>query len=219
MIAPADPYLAAFAEAGCDSITVHAEAGPHLDRSLQAIKDLGKKAGVVAQSGDAGERHRICARPARPDPVDDRQSGLRRPGFHCGHARQDQAGQGDDRQPADRHRGRRRHHARDRAAGGGGRRRCAGRRLVDLPRRSQGRLSRAHRGPAQRRRRRAAQGGHEHRREATRMSMATPPVCDFGWKAVDAHTARRRRQDHSIFGAERRATAWSSPSSATIAPM
>ena len=46
MIAPADPYLAAFANAGCDIITVHAEAGPHLDRSLQAIRDLGKKAGV-----------------------------------------------------------------------------------------------------------------------------------------------------------------------------
>lgn len=46
MIAPADPYLGAFADAGCDVITVHAEAGPHLDRSLQAIKALGKKAGV-----------------------------------------------------------------------------------------------------------------------------------------------------------------------------
>jgi ribulose-phosphate 3-epimerase len=46
MIAPADAYLAAFAEAGCDIITVHAEAGPHLDRSLQAIRALGKKAGV-----------------------------------------------------------------------------------------------------------------------------------------------------------------------------
>jgi ribulose-phosphate 3-epimerase len=47
MIAPADPYLEAFAKAGCDSITVHAEAGPHLDRSLQAIKALGKRAGVA----------------------------------------------------------------------------------------------------------------------------------------------------------------------------
>ena len=47
MIAPADLYLAAFAEAGCDGITVHAEAGPHLDRSLQAIKNLGKRAGVA----------------------------------------------------------------------------------------------------------------------------------------------------------------------------
>jgi len=46
MIAPVDPYLAAFADAGCDNITVHAEAGPHLDRSLQAIKALGKQAGV-----------------------------------------------------------------------------------------------------------------------------------------------------------------------------
>jgi ribulose-phosphate 3-epimerase len=46
MIAPADPYLEAFAEAGADIITVHAEAGPHLHRSLQAIKSLGKKAGV-----------------------------------------------------------------------------------------------------------------------------------------------------------------------------
>ena len=46
MITPADPYLAAFAEAGCDNITVHAEAGPHLDRSLQTIKALGKQAGV-----------------------------------------------------------------------------------------------------------------------------------------------------------------------------
>jgi ribulose-phosphate 3-epimerase len=46
MIAPADPYLDAFAKAGADVITVHAEAGPHLDRSLQAIRALGKKAGV-----------------------------------------------------------------------------------------------------------------------------------------------------------------------------
>lgn len=46
MIAPTYAYLSAFADAGCDIITVHAEAGPHLDRSLQAIKALGKKAGV-----------------------------------------------------------------------------------------------------------------------------------------------------------------------------
>jgi ribulose-phosphate 3-epimerase len=47
MIAPADPYLEAFAKAGADRITVHAEAGPHLDRSLQSIRALGKKAGVA----------------------------------------------------------------------------------------------------------------------------------------------------------------------------
>lgn len=47
MIAPADPYLEAFAKAGADIITVHAEAGPHLDRTLQTIRGLGKKAGVT----------------------------------------------------------------------------------------------------------------------------------------------------------------------------
>ena len=47
MIAPADPYLEAFAKAGADIITVHAEAGPHLHRSLQAIRGLGKKAGAA----------------------------------------------------------------------------------------------------------------------------------------------------------------------------
>jgi ribulose-phosphate 3-epimerase len=51
MIAPADAYLAAFADAGADVITVHAEAGPHLDRSLQAIRTLGKKAGVALNPG------------------------------------------------------------------------------------------------------------------------------------------------------------------------
>src|SRR3954468_3239855 len=51
MIAPADPYLEAFAKAGCDRITVHAEAGPHLHRSLQAIRNLGKKAGVSLNPG------------------------------------------------------------------------------------------------------------------------------------------------------------------------
>jgi ribulose-phosphate 3-epimerase len=47
MIAPADPYLAAFAKAGADRLTVHTEAGPHLHRSLQTINALGKKAGVA----------------------------------------------------------------------------------------------------------------------------------------------------------------------------
>ncbi|MGA7854190.1 MAG: ribulose-phosphate 3-epimerase [Candidatus Acidiferrales bacterium] len=56
MIAPADAYLGAFANAGADIITVHAEAGSHLDRSLQVIRGLGKKAGVA-----------IC--PATPESV------------------------------------------------------------------------------------------------------------------------------------------------------
>ena len=46
MIAPCDPFIEAFAKAGSDIITVHAEAGSHLDRSLQLIRSLGKKAGV-----------------------------------------------------------------------------------------------------------------------------------------------------------------------------
>ena len=51
MIAPCDPFLEAFAKAGSDIITVHAEAGPHLHRSLQAIRALGKKAGVSINPG------------------------------------------------------------------------------------------------------------------------------------------------------------------------
>ncbi|MGE5561707.1 MAG: ribulose-phosphate 3-epimerase [Bacillota bacterium] len=46
MISPVDPFLDAFAEAGADIITVHPEAGPHLHRSIQRVKSLGKKAGV-----------------------------------------------------------------------------------------------------------------------------------------------------------------------------
>ena len=47
MISPADPYLEAFREAGADILSIHPEAGPHLDRSLQHIRSLGAKAGVV----------------------------------------------------------------------------------------------------------------------------------------------------------------------------
>ncbi len=47
MIAPADPYLEAFAKAGADIITIHPEAGPHLERSLSVIRGLGKRAGVA----------------------------------------------------------------------------------------------------------------------------------------------------------------------------
>ena len=47
MIAPADPYLEEFARAGADVLTIHPEAGPHLDRSLQLIRSLGCKAGVA----------------------------------------------------------------------------------------------------------------------------------------------------------------------------
>ena len=51
MIAPVDVFLAAFAEAGADRITLHAEAGPHTHRSLQAIRALGKSAGITLNPG------------------------------------------------------------------------------------------------------------------------------------------------------------------------
>jgi ribulose-phosphate 3-epimerase len=51
MISPCDPYLEAFAKAGSDIITVHVESGPHVHRSLQAIRALGKKAGVTLNPG------------------------------------------------------------------------------------------------------------------------------------------------------------------------
>src|SRR5438045_2278385 len=51
MIAPCDPYLEAFAKAGSDIITVHVESGPHVHRSLQAIRALGKRAGVTLNPG------------------------------------------------------------------------------------------------------------------------------------------------------------------------
>ncbi len=47
MVSPVDPYIEAFAEAGADTITVHAEAGPHLHRTLQRIRSTGRRAGVA----------------------------------------------------------------------------------------------------------------------------------------------------------------------------
>jgi ribulose-phosphate 3-epimerase len=51
MIAPVDPFIAAFAEAGADHISIHPESGPHPHRTLQLIRSLGKKAGVVLNPG------------------------------------------------------------------------------------------------------------------------------------------------------------------------
>ncbi len=55
MIAPVDPYIEAFAEAGADIITAHAEAGPHIHRTLQAIRATGKKAGLAINPGTPAE--------------------------------------------------------------------------------------------------------------------------------------------------------------------
>jgi ribulose-phosphate 3-epimerase len=51
MIAPVDPYIEAFADAGADGMSVHPESGPHIHRTLQLIRSLGKKAGVVLNPG------------------------------------------------------------------------------------------------------------------------------------------------------------------------
>jgi ribulose-phosphate 3-epimerase len=51
MIAPADPFIEAFAQAGADIITVHAEAGPHIHRTLQTIRAAGKRAGIALNPG------------------------------------------------------------------------------------------------------------------------------------------------------------------------
>lgn len=51
MIAPVEPYIAAFAEAGCDHISIHPESGPHVHRALQMIASLGKKPGLVLNPG------------------------------------------------------------------------------------------------------------------------------------------------------------------------
>ncbi len=55
MISPIDPYIEAFAQAGADIITVHPEAGPHLHRTLQLIKSLGKKAGISLNPGTSAD--------------------------------------------------------------------------------------------------------------------------------------------------------------------
>ena len=69
MIAPADPYVEAFAAAGADIITVHAEAGPHLHRTLQAIRAAGARAGVALNPGTPAEAARPRPRPRRPRPA------------------------------------------------------------------------------------------------------------------------------------------------------
>ncbi len=55
MIAPVDPYIEAYAEAGADMITAHVEAGPHIHRTLQAIRATGKQAGVALNPGTPAE--------------------------------------------------------------------------------------------------------------------------------------------------------------------
>ena len=68
MISPFDPYLEAFAKAGADIITVHPEAGPHVHRTLQPIRALGKKAGVALNPGTPDRAIEPVHRSGRSDP-------------------------------------------------------------------------------------------------------------------------------------------------------
>ena len=105
MIAPADPYLADFAAAGSDIITVHAEAGPHLDRSLQAIRALGKKAGVSLNPSTPISAIEYVIDRARPHFADDRQSGFGGQSFISSVLDKIRRREGVGRRAPDRHRG------------------------------------------------------------------------------------------------------------------
>ena len=150
MIAPCDPYLEAFAKAGSDIITVHVEAGAHVHRSLQAIRALGKKAGVTLNPGTSVETIEPVI-----DLVDLILVMSVNPGFG-GQAFIPFAVEKISRlralagRPPDRHRGRRRHHAGDRAVGCASRRQCAGRRLRRVQGRQARQLSRQYRCDPQR---------------------------------------------------------------------
>ncbi len=157
MIAPADPYLEAFAEAGADIITVHPEAGPHLDRSLQTIKALGKKAGVALNPSTPEDAIAYVL-----DRLDLVLLMTVNPGFGGQsfipvRGRQDPPRQGDDRLAADRHRGRRRRDAGDGAARRRRRRQRAGRRIGRVQGRHARSVRREHRRHPLGRRRRARQ--------------------------------------------------------------
>ena len=158
MIAPCDPYLEAFAKAGADLITVHVEAGPHVHRSLQAIRALGRKAGVTLNPGTSESDGRARDRHRRSHPGDVGQSGLRRPELHSGGGREGGAAARHGGRTADRHRGRWRRDAGNRAAARARRRQCTGRRLRRVHGRSR-RLSGQYRGTPPCRRAGAGRGG------------------------------------------------------------
>ncbi len=82
MISPVDAYLEAFVDAGADIVTIHPEAGPHAHRTMQAIRALGAKAGVVLNPGTPVGGAGLPPRSRRSGAGDERQSRLRRAEFH-----------------------------------------------------------------------------------------------------------------------------------------
>jgi ribulose-phosphate 3-epimerase len=116
MISPVDPFLDAFAEAGADIITVHPEAGPHLHRTIQRIKSLGKRAGVSLNPATPAKMLDYVLEEIDLVLVMSVNPGLRRPELHRQPAPQDRGDPQADRQArqADRPRGGRRHRRADR---------------------------------------------------------------------------------------------------------
>ena len=191
MIAPCDPYLEAFAKAGCDLITVHVESGPHVHRSLQAIRALGKKAGVTLNPGTPIETIENVI-----DLVDLILIMSVNPGFG-GQAFIPSAldkiarARGARGCAADRHRDRRRRHGGQCRGGRARRRQCAGRGLRDLQGRAR-RLSRQHRGDPQRRRARTRGSGVNFAPSATTRPAIDPPEPDLTPAAMIARATALR---------------------------
>ena len=188
MIAPCDPYLEAFAKAGADIITVHVEAGPHLHRSLQAIRALGKKAGVTMNPGTRRTRSTVI------DLVDLVLVMSVNPGFggqkfipgaveklrKLARAR---------RRPPDRHRDRRRHHPGDCARGGARRRQRASSPAPPCSRSGPRLLSHQYRGHPSRGRARPWRGcadGHAGRRPLDRCAIPQETGRDGEFQRVES---------------------------------
>ena len=134
MIAPCDPYLEAFAKAGADHITVHVEAGPHIHRSLQAIRALGKKAGVSLNPGTPVEHLANVIDLVDLILVMSVNPGFGGQSFIHGRRGEGRAAARHGGRARHRYRGRWRDYAGDCAGGGARRRQCAGRRLGRIPR-------------------------------------------------------------------------------------
>lgn len=98
MIAPVDPFVEDFADAGADIISFHPEAGPHPHRTVQLIKSLGKQAGIVLNPHTPAKMLDDPDRGYRPCAGDERQSGLWWAKLHYKPAAQDRGDPENDRQ-------------------------------------------------------------------------------------------------------------------------